>query len=234
MDLKRKVDSGENVPLSFYFDLSGSMEEYIRILSIMALRIMKKDVKIIVGFNQNAYVQINKIPQNCTSEQFIRIMSNLSVFANLDFRYIGNINAKNLDLEYLGGIEIDKYLIQKNAEKVVVFSDFDPKDEIENLSQKCEVFWFCFRKIWKKGDLEKFKGKFFRTENEKDIIEHLKHINSKVYERRQRESGMLEKREEFINSYKYDINQNMIADYYNMLGEYDDGRSEFEEDEYNL
>ena len=47
MDLKRKVDSGENVPLSFYFDLSGSMEEYIRILSIMALRIMKKDVKII-------------------------------------------------------------------------------------------------------------------------------------------------------------------------------------------
>lgn len=239
MDLKKRVENGENVPLSFYFDLSGSMEDYIRILSTMALRILKKDVKVIIGFNQNAYVQINKIPQNCTPEQFKNIMSNLQYLVNWELsvdsiRSVPEMNIKSLELEELNGIEINRYLIKKRAEKVVIFSDFDPKNSVENLSQKCEVYWFCFRDIWRKGDLENFKGKFFKTLSEKDILEHLKHINSKVYERKQRESGELKESEEFRNFYRYNVNQNMMTDYSNLLGENDNERFEFEEDEYYL
>ncbi len=229
MVTKRKVESGENIPLSFYFDLSGSMEEYTRVLSIMALRIMKKGVKIIVGFNQNAYAQINEIPKNCTPEQFINIMEYLSCFVNSRY-FFGDINTKKIKIDYLEGIEIDEYLIQNNAEKVVVFSDFDPKDEIENLSKKCEVYWFCFNRSWKEGELEQFKGKFFKTRNEKDIVEHLKHINSKVYERKQRKLG----KKEFRNIYRYNVNQNTMSNYSNLLGEDSDGRDEFGEDEYSL
>lgn len=233
MDLKKKVDNGENIPLSFYFDLSGSMENYIRTLSIMALRIMKKDVKVIIGFNQNAYAQINKIPQNCSPEQFMEIMFNLPYLVCEKTKYDNDdkmdfkTNLKGLEIEGLDGIEIDRYLIEKKAEKVVVFSDFDPLNEICNLSQKCEVYWFCFQRIWLKEYLKDFKGKFFSTENEKDILEHLKHINSRVYERQQREKG------DFGNRYKYN-SQNI--NYNNFSGEYKNEGYEYEddEDEYEL
>lgn len=255
MDLKKKVGNGVSIPLSFYFDLSGSMDKHIAILSLMALRMLKRDVKIIIGFNQNAYVQINKINPNCSNEQFKFIMSNLRLLV-----YAGNfltenksVNAeefrifngkkfvnvkefiifnkqlkdsienklaqiKGLELESLNGIEIDEYLIEKKAEKVVVFSDFDPKIEIENLSQKCEVYWFCFIEECLKGQLDRFKGKFFKTLSKKDIMLHLQNINSKMYEIMQRTSS-------YFKSYQY-------KDYYehsNMkdtsnynLGEYDE------------
>jgi hypothetical protein len=106
---------------------------------------------------------------------------------------------KKIELEKLNGIEIDKYLIDKKAEKVVIFSDFDPKDEVENLSKHCEVYWFCYRNEFRKEDLIDFKGKFFKTQSEKDIIKHLQKIDSKVYEKKQRESGE-------DDEYQYDYN----------------------------
>lgn len=235
MDLKKKVGNGVNIPLSFYFDLSGSMNKHIAILSLMALRMLKKYIKIIIGFNQNAYVQINKINPNCSNEQFKLIMSNLMLFVKAkiyerDFiirdenekvkDLIQNRLAqiKGLELESLDGIEIDKYLIEKKAEKVVVFSDFDPKIEIENLSQKCEVYWFCFVKECLEGQLDSFKGKFFRTLSEKNIMLHLQNINSKMYEKMQRTSTYV-KSDKYKDYYQH---SNMKSALNYNLGEYDD------------
>lgn len=214
------------------------MNKHVAILSLMALRMLKKDVKIIVGFNQNAYVQINKINPNCSNEQFKFIMSNLMLFVNAkeygkDVRNSRKFNEneevkeliqnrltqiKGLELESLNGIEIDEYLIEKKAEKVVVFSDFDPKIEIENLSQKCEVYWFCFIKECLKGALDRFKGKFFKTLSEKDIMLHLQNINSKMYEKMQRTSTYC-KPYEYKDYYGYS-NMRNVSNY--NLGEYDD------------
>ena len=201
MGLKKKKESGDNVPLSFYFDLSRSMDCHIRILAIMALRILRKGVKVIVGFNQNAYIQIDEIPKNCSVKEFSIFMNNMKSFSldNYETHVMKKtgIKIKKLNYEYF-----DEYLIRNNAEKVVVFSDFDPKSHIENLSKKCKVYWFCFYIFgWLKEDLDEYKGQFFRTRSENDIIKHLKKMDSKSYSDMQRRSG------EFIYSGNYYTNQ---------------------------
>ena len=46
----------ENVPLSFYFDMSGSMEEYTSLLATIAIELLKKGVKVLVGYNEHVNV----------------------------------------------------------------------------------------------------------------------------------------------------------------------------------
>ncbi len=53
----------EKIPLAFYFDLSGSMEEYSRILSLMTLKLLKNDIKVLIGYNEKIEYQINSIPK---------------------------------------------------------------------------------------------------------------------------------------------------------------------------
>ena len=77
---------------------------------------------------------------------------------------------------------------EKKAKKLTVFSDFDPKKEIEDLSKDCEIWWFCFeqRSSYKNTSMKDFKGHFYNTEKLEDFIKHLKNISSRVYEKRQR------------------------------------------------
>ena len=196
---KHESGKGENVPLSFYFDLSGSMDEYIRVLAAMALRMLKKDVRIIIGYNQNAYIKINSISKSCTAKQFQEIFNNLEKLIEeyiishkksyIDIYIKKLIKSTGLEIEELYGEDIDQYLIARNAEKVVIFSDFDPIEEVKKLSQKCAVYWFCFQEIWGKKQLDNFNGKFFKTNSERDIIKHLQNINNISYERKQRKLG---------------------------------------------
>ena len=45
--------------------------------------------------------------------------------------------------------DIDDYLLSKECEKCVVFSDFDPLSEVIGLSQKAKVYWFCFENYFR-------------------------------------------------------------------------------------
>ena len=109
------------------------MEQYSSLLATIAIELLKKDVKVLIGFNQRVNVQIEKI---CIRS--IKKQNKIS--------YI-NIN-KN----------IDNYLIDSEAEKCVVFADFDPADEIINLSNYCQVYWFCFERAYYRCDVSNFKG----------------------------------------------------------------------------
>ena len=174
---------GEDVPLSFYFDLSGSMEEYSRFLSLVAIKLIRKDVKVLFGFNEKIYYQIDSVPKTFTAEDFRRIISENLSYEQLtsDPRY-RNIKIKQVNED------INKYLREKKAKKLTVFSDFDPKKEIEDLSKDCEIWWFCFeqRSSYKNASMKDFKGHFYNTEKLEDFIKHLKNISSRVYEKRQR------------------------------------------------
>ena len=97
------------------------------------------------------------------------------------------------EVEFLKGILIDEYLIRKKSEKVVVFSDLDPENEICSLSKKCKVYWFCFLREGIIGNIDQFKGNFFRTVNKKDILNHLRNMDNKLYEKNQRKSMYREK-----------------------------------------
>ena len=201
-----KNGDSENIPLAFYFDLSGSMNNYVDVLTTMAYQMLKHKVRIILGFNQNAMVQINSIPDICTPDRFKKIMVTLQNFINAgDFgnycsfnNYNNNFENKKASLhgaevEFLKGILIDEYLIRKKSEKVVVFSDLDPENEICSLSKKCKVYWFCFLREGIIGNIDQFKGNFFRTVNKKDILNHLRNMDNKLYEKNQRKSMYREK-----------------------------------------
>ncbi len=178
-----KEGKGENIPLSFYFDLSGSMEEYSRFLSLVAIKLIRKDVKVLFGFNQKICYQIDSVPNTFTAEEFRKIISE-----NLSYeQLISDPRCRNIKIKQVNE-DIDKYLIEKKTQKSTIFSDFDAKKEIENLSKYCEIWWFCFekRKFHKNTSVNDFKGHFYNIEKSEDFIKHLKNISSRVYEKRQR------------------------------------------------
>lgn len=177
------MENGEDIPFSFYFDLSGSMEQYSRLLSLIAIKLIRKDVKVLFGFNEKIYYQIDSVPKTFTAEDFRRIISE-----NLSYQQIiSNARYRNIKIKQVNE-NINTYLREKKAKKLTVFSDFDPIREIEDLSKDCEIWWFCFeqRNYYRSTSVENFKGHFYNTAKLEDFIKHLKNVRSRAYEKRQR------------------------------------------------
>ena len=172
----------EKIPLSFYFDLSGSMTEYSRELALISLRLLKKKVKVLIGVNEFIEYQINSISDNFSIDDLAKFFKDGN---------IKNNKRKNQTIDvqkFKDRKVIDEYLREKEAKKVAVFSDFDPKDKVENLSNYSEIYWFCLedREVYKNTSLEKFKGHFYSMQNMKEFIKHLKNIDNRYYEIMQR------------------------------------------------
>ena len=167
----------ENVPLSFYFDLSGSMSNYTNMLAVISIELLKKGVKVLVGFNERVNVQIESVNANIDIETFARILDTAGLYF-----YDGSlIDNTKVNYKYIGR-NLDNYLINKGAEKCVVFADFDPKREVENLSQFAQVYWFCFESEYKLSNLENYRGFVYPVKNIKDIANGLIKVNDKRFE----------------------------------------------------
>ncbi len=171
-------ESGDSslIPLSFYFDLSGSMNNYTYILSVIAIELLKKNVKLLVGYNQRVICQINKIANNITVEDFSEILKNILDYCKDDKHSKNKIDYKIVETS------IDKYLSDKSAEMCVVFSDFDALKEIINLSSFCKVYFFCFEDDFELSSLNKYEGVFYRISKMDDIVEALIKINDTNFE----------------------------------------------------
>lgn len=174
---------GEDIPLSFYFDLSGSMFRYSRLLSLIAIKLMANKVKVLFGYNERIYYQIDKVPKTFTAEDFKSIIEKGMKYSQIKAnpRYKG-VEIKEVDRD------INEYLRAKNAKRLTAFTDFDSKTEIEDLSKDCEIWWFCFeeRHENRKTSMENFKGHFYNTTQLREFNQHLKNISSRVYEKKQR------------------------------------------------
>ena len=173
----------ENVPLSFYFDMSGSMSNYTNTLAVIAIELLKKNVKVLVGYNERVNVQIESIKENIDVETLAKVLKSAGYYSGWygqrprkkiikDSRVIFKYIDKNLD----------NYLLSKKAEKCVVFADFDPKDEVINLSRKIQVYWFCFENYYDIDDLEDYKGFIYPVQNIKDIVKGIIKVNDKRFE----------------------------------------------------
>ena len=77
---------------------------------------------------------------------------------------------------------IDNYLIEKKAEKCVVFSDFDPRSEVINLSQAADVYWFCFESRYDSYDIDDFNGFIYKVQNIRDLEQGMLKVNEKRFE----------------------------------------------------
>lgn len=164
----------ENVPLSFYFDMSGSMSSYTSLLATIAIELLKKDVKVLVGYNERVHVQIEKIDKDILLEDLVSFLTQA-----------GNSTSptKRDKITYISvNRNIDNYLVEKKAERCVVFSDFDPISEVVNLSAKADVYWFCFEDDFDRYDLKYYKGFIYKVKNINDIAQGLIKVNSKRFE----------------------------------------------------
>lgn len=174
---------GEDIPLSFYFDLSGSMSSYSRLLSLIAIKLMANKVKVLFGYNERIYYQIDKVPKTFTAEDFKSIIEKEMNYSQIkaDPRYKG-VEIKEVNRN------INEYLREKKAKRLTAFTDFDPRREIEDLSKDCEIWWFCFeeRSSNRKTSMENFRGHFYNTTQLREFSQHLKNISSRVYEKKQR------------------------------------------------
>ena len=191
---KKDEKKSETIPLSFYFDLSGSMNEYSHILSLIALKILQKKIKLLIGYNNNIVYKIDELPKekNISVEEFqsgynnnivykideLPKEKNISVeeFQSILDEKINSKKIKNEKIKYeIVNQQLDKYLLENGAEKVTLFTDFDPIEAIRELSQKTELYWFCFEKY--KTQPFNFKGRFFTINKLEDIIFYMKNID---------------------------------------------------------
>ena len=170
----------ESVPLSFYFDLSGSMSSYTNMLAVMAIELLKKDVKVLVGFNQTVHVQIEQIPKQLSVSELADFLTAAGSYYSDEERYQqkskGQIKYRVVDED------LDTYLIDKKAEKCVVFADCDPLYSVVRLSQKAQVYWFNFESNFSRSDLSDYKGFVYEVHCMKDIQKGLIKVNENRFE----------------------------------------------------
>lgn len=165
----------ENVPLSFYFDMSGSMESFTSLLATLATELLKKDVKVLIGYNERVNVQVEKIDKDISIDEIVNFLTQAG-------NGVSSITKKDKVTYIPINRNIDNYLVEKKAERCVVFSDFDPISEVVNLSSKADVYWFCFEDSFDRYDLKYFQGFIYKVKNIKDIAQGLIKVNSKRFE----------------------------------------------------
>ena len=173
----------ENVPLSFYFDMSGSMSTYSSLLAVIVVELLKKNIKVLVGFNEIVNVQIESIDKSITITELVKLLEKAGSYRFSGFNDVESKIEKENKINYkLIDKSIDKYLIEKKAEKTVIFSDFDSIDEVNTLSNYVQVYYFCFENDILKYKLDKFKGFLYKVQNEQDLERGLLKVNEKRFE----------------------------------------------------
>ena len=166
----------EDVPLSFYFDMSGSMSAYTNMLAVIAIELLKKNVKVLIGFNQRVNVQIDSIEKNITVEELAEILESVGAYYSNEYKKDPRVLYKFVNAC------LDDYLISSKAEKCVVFSDFDPIEFVCNLSNNCDVYWFCFETDFSRWDLRLYNGFIYKVQNSYDIVNGLIKVNQNKFE----------------------------------------------------
>ncbi len=193
-------DSGkqEQIPLSIYIDLSPSMDKYIPRLITIAMQLLKNGVRVIIGTNEEAKLQINEIPPNMSKFEFSELIVNYCKNSSM---------SKNNAIKFeILDCNIGSYLTKNKAEKTLVFSDYDPSCTICDLSRtKCHVYWFNFDGICDRY-LSDFKGVICAVSNSHDILKAIslftnRNYNALTYKQSQADLESASKNAEYNDGY---------------------------------
>ena len=179
--------ANETIPLSFYFDVSGSMNKYNPLLVVIIRELLKSNVKVIVGANEYLYYQIDSLKSTTKDEELLNLLKYLQFGGNVTQSKYPWLKYKNLNGRYLY-----EFLKEKKAEKCVIFSDFDPIKDVIALSKVAQVYWFSFENIYGslytsdydnlRDNLPGFNGFYYKVQNVDDIVYGLEKINSNRFE----------------------------------------------------
>ena len=167
------VGQDKTIPLSFYFDVSGSMYKHTDFLARISFLLLQNGISIINGFNNwiNGVILADDGPK--TLEELKKLLNE-----NNYNNFINKNENRNLS----------DFLINKKAEKCVIFSDFDPYKDVCKLSEKCKVYWFCFENRYNspKYDFKKFQGNVFYTDSFTSMKNHFVNMDNYDYIERQK------------------------------------------------
>jgi len=189
-------DKGKNetIPLSFYFDLSPSMTSNSSLLATMAYKLLQNNVKVLIGSNQWLQYQICEIDSKTKYEDIISFLHKTNngfmgwgFEDRLEHKKVGVDAITKEDIYFYKGIkyksikgDFDEYLIERKAEKCVVFADDDPAINIINLSAKADVYWFHFRN---RKSYYNYQGILLNVKTETDILKALKLITENGFKK---------------------------------------------------
>lgn len=172
-----KPDNGldKTIPLSFYFDVSGSMYEYTDFLARISFLLLKNNISILYGYND----YINGVIYAEDGIKTVEELKKILIEDNHRY-YLKTINEPSRTLE--------KFLKDKGAEKCVIFSDFDPYNAVCTLSETCKVYWFCFenRYNYPNYDFKTFRGNVFYTDDFNSMKTHFVNMDNYEYVEKQK------------------------------------------------
>lgn len=163
----------KTIPLSFYFDVSGSMYEHTDFLSRLAFLLLKNGISIIMGYNEFVNGTI-------LASDGVKSIDELKKVLEKDNYYNHFSKGENRNL--------DIFLKEKKAEKCVIFSDFDPYKAICDLSKHCKVYWFCFEERYNspRYDFKSYKGNVYYTDSFDSMKSHFINMDNYDYVEKQK------------------------------------------------
>lgn len=164
-DIEYGFGKRENIPLAIYFDLSGSMRTFITILVKIALACLNKNIKVLIGYNETIYYQINEIDSKTTVDDLKKFFED---FASTKIKYESVYE------------NIDEYLIRKKCERCIIFTDNDSYSEVCNLSKNCEIYLLYCLNYSTRVDSD-FQGVYFYIKQEEDLMNALMQMSKLNY-----------------------------------------------------
>lgn len=163
----------KTIPLSFYFDVSGSMYKSTDFLARICFLLLQNGISILFGFNE----YINGM---VLADEGIKTIKELKTIltSNNHKNYISENESHNLG----------KFLIGRKAEKCVVFSDFDLYETICTLSHSCKTYWFCFEERYNhsKYDFKEYRGGVYYTDGFDSMKNHFINMDNYNYIEKQK------------------------------------------------
>lgn len=163
----------KTIPLSFYFDISGSMYKHTDFLARISFLLLQNGISILFGFNERINGMVLADEGIKTIEELNKIL-----ISNNHNSYISENESSNLA----------KFLTGRKAEKCVIFSDFDPYETICSLSHSCKTYWFCFEDRYNtpKYDFREYNGGVYYTNGFDSMKNHFINMDNYTYVEKQK------------------------------------------------
>lgn len=167
------VGQEKTIPLSFYFDVSGSMYEHTDFLAKISFLLLKNGISILYGFNEYINGMILADDGLKTIEELKKALTENNLHGHLS------------DKE---SKELNKFLRGRKAEKCVIFADFDPYEAIVDLSYDCKVYWFCFENRYNspRYSFKGFKGNAYYVDGFDSMKSHFVNMDNYEYVEKQK------------------------------------------------
>ena len=155
-------------PMAFFFDYSGSCNDYVDMFSEIAAGLTQKGAVTYIGGNGYVDYRIDVAPSN-VSPRMVRQLNR--------GEEVRGVKIVEMDCSLPEAMKRDK------VTHLFAYTDYDSCREMVQASNYTDVIWFSAQKGGGDfGGLDDFKGRYFLAHSIDEIKKNLKHLDDKNYE----------------------------------------------------